>query len=205
MQEPKIDLSIIVPCHNLEKYISPLLISLNSQFFKQKVEIWFVLDDCTDRTYEVIENEIDKEKYIVHYIHCCVHACGLARNLGLDACSGEYVWFIDGDDWIIGTSAIQTLLRYIKQDNFNILKMKYTSNKFPDGWHMMVWQYIFRRDTISDIRFSNIQPNEDVEFMGKIFEGPCQVNETVDEFYFYNYGREGSNMQQFIKKGKIEP
>lgn len=50
------DLSIIVPCHNLENYITPLLVSLQSQVYdKEKVEIIFVCDSCSDNTKKIIQ------------------------------------------------------------------------------------------------------------------------------------------------------
>jgi glycosyltransferase involved in cell wall biosynthesis len=51
------DLSIIVPCHNLEKFISPLISALEAQRFDQyTVELIFVLDDCNDDTARILMN-----------------------------------------------------------------------------------------------------------------------------------------------------
>lgn len=199
------DLSIIIPCHNLQKHITPLLNTLNLQNFQYEVEILFVLDDCTDYTQTIIDNKINKQKYSVKIIDCCVHSCGLARNIGLDAARGDYIWFIDGDDWILSHRAIQDLLTNIKAKNLDILKFKYKSNSFPEGFVMMVWQYIFKSSFIGTVRFPNIQPNEDVAFTRELFSKVDEIDTLNNYFYYYNYDREGSNMSQYRTKGKIEP
>lgn len=198
------DLSIIIPCHNLQKFITPLINSLNMQIFSYDVEIWFVLDDCTDLTEQIIKRKIDTNKYNVFFINCKVHSCGLARNLGLDLSTGKYIWFIDGDDWILGCNTIQKLINTMNDSSFGILKFNYASLTFPQGFKMMVWQYFFKKEVIGNLRFSSIQPHEDTLFMKKIFEQEIQYLQIEDFLYYYNYGREGSNMQQYKTKGIIE-
>ena len=70
----------------------------------------------------------------------------------------------------------------------------------------MVWQYIIRRDFIGDLRFTEIQPHEDVKFIGVL---TCDLEKPIYflklKLYYYNYMREGSNMQQFRTTGTIKP
>lgn len=94
------DLSIIIPCHNLEGYIKPLLLSFNAlNLANIETEFIFVLDACTDNTAEEIRKYMIDFNYKI--IYCDYHKCGLARNIGFEASSGQYIWFVDGDDWII--------------------------------------------------------------------------------------------------------
>ena len=73
------DLSVIIPCHNLEKYIQPLLSSFENQVCSYEVELIFMCDNCTDATYSLLHkwrdayfekqsttdyNGIYREKYI---------------------------------------------------------------------------------------------------------------------------------------------
>lgn len=200
------DLSIIVPCHNLEKWIQPLLDSLNSQEFSAEVEIYFVLDDCTDKTREVIEEHINKYKYQVNILECKVHSCGLARNVGLNLAKGNYIWFLDGDDWITSNDAISFLLKNVYHNQLPIIKFTYESNLFSEGWDMMVWQYIFSRELIGTIRFESKQPHEDVAFLAAIKRKLTQpILSLPIKFYHYNYQREGSNTYQYIRTGRIVP
>lgn len=200
------DLSIIIPCHNLERYITPLIISLNAQKFSYQVEIWFVFDSCTDATKEVIKRKLKKQKYKVYFIDCEVHSCGEARNRALDLANGEYIWFIDGDDWIFDNNAIETLLQTAKRYNSKLLRFQYKSINYKLKLDMMVWQYLFSSELIGETRFPPTMPHEDIEFMRQIGEkNDFKVDEIEIPLYFYNFGREGSNMTQYLEKGHIDP
>ena len=70
----------------------------------------------------------------------------------------------------------------------------------------MVWQYIYQRALIGNLRFLHIQPNEDVKFSQEVFRKVRnQVWSIPVAFYYYNYGRPGSNMVQLRETGKIVP
>ena len=100
MDTVKIDLSFIIPCHNLEDYICLLLDSflrLNTNGLN--VEYIFVLDNCTDNTQDKIKKRMKNLSYKI--IYCDVKDPGLARNIGIENSSGEFIWFIDGDDWLL--------------------------------------------------------------------------------------------------------
>lgn len=89
-------------------------------------------------------------------IKCCHHSCGLARNEGLDKARGRYIWFLDGDDWIIYPQVLQDMIPFMDSQNLDVVKCKYISNYFTCDYFSMVWQYIFRRSAIGDLRFTNI-------------------------------------------------
>ena len=94
------DFSIIVPCHNLENEIKNLLLSFHMLELEDiTYEIIFVLDNCTDKTQKVIEHYMYDMEYKI--ITCSMGSPGLARNAGLDEVKGDFIWFVDGDDWII--------------------------------------------------------------------------------------------------------
>lgn len=202
-------MSIIIPCHNLERFITPLLVSLRLQelsFFQ--IELIFVCDNCQDNTKQVIEQFNFNFMYTVHILECNVQSCGLARNEGLNIATGDYIWFIDGDDWLINNKAIFTILRTIRRKNRQIVRFNYEypdSFKFP-GYFSMVWQYTYSKELIKDMRFEKIQPNEDVEWQLAIIKklgGENKIYYIDIPLYFYNYLREGSNMQQFRTTRKI--
>ena len=103
------DLSIIIPVHNLEHFIQPLLSSLYNQSIQNiEVEYIFVLDSCTDNTQQIIESWIPIIKNgTIKIYHVDCHCCGGARNYGIEHSSGKYIWFVDGDDMLLGQQAIQ--------------------------------------------------------------------------------------------------
>ena len=204
------DMSIIVPCHNIENYITPLLVSLKLQELADKeVEIIFVCDDCTDGTEAKITSFCHSDRYAeLSLLKCKVHSCGLARNIGLEEAKGEYIWFVDGDDWLTTPYAILHIFNYFKETGALIIRFDYEAPDYflAKGHPSMVWQYAYRRDLIGDLRFTEIQPHEDLEFnrsiMHKLDNNFPFLNRKL---YYYNYMREGSNIQQLLTKGKIEP
>ena len=90
-------LSIIVPVYNTEKYIVRCIVSLLCQDFDD-YEIIIVNDGTTDKAMEVLCENVHSNKIIVKNQQN--GGLSYARNEGLKLASGEYVWFVDSDDWI---------------------------------------------------------------------------------------------------------
>lgn len=198
------DISIIIPCHQLELYISKLLYSFHMLDLDDvQAEFIFVLDDCTDNTEEIIHNLMEDFDYRI--IFCNHHSCGFARNEGLDIAQGEFIWFVDGDDWIINPAVIKDALRLLRENDLDLFRLPFVSNFFKGTYYSMVWQYIYRRTLIGDLRFRKKQPHEDVDFTDKIFASlkNQQLYDYIIPSYFYNYNRPGSNITRFIQGEKI--
>ena len=98
---PKV--SIIIPIYNVEPYIEECLQSVMRQTYRGMIEC-ILVDDCgTDNSMKVAEHLI--EDYdgpigfkILHHRHN--RGVSAARNTGIDVASGEYIYFLDSDDWI---------------------------------------------------------------------------------------------------------
>ena len=91
-----IKISIIVPVYNCAKYIKKCLDSLINQTFKN-IEIILVNDGSTDNSEEIIQSYDDNR---IVYIKQKNQGPSAARNLGIDLAKGEYIGFVDSDDWI---------------------------------------------------------------------------------------------------------
>lgn len=95
-------ISVIVPCYNAERYIEKCLSSLESQTIGiNNLEIILVNDASTDVTgnfLEQFEQKHPEDVMVIHLEQNCKQ--GGARNVGLSYASGEYVIFLDADDWI---------------------------------------------------------------------------------------------------------
>lgn len=91
-------ISIIVPVYNIENYISKCLDSLLIQTIKE-IEIIVVDDGSTDSSGEICNEYSLKDNRVV-VIHKKNGGLSSARNTGLEIAKGEYVGFVDGDDWI---------------------------------------------------------------------------------------------------------
>ena len=190
------DLSVIVPVYNLENFITPLLNSLKEQETGEyTVEYIFVLNNCTDNSEGVIrESGLD-----CTVINCEEQGCGPARNKGFEIATGEFVWFMDGDDWLTTSTAIKQALDLAQGKN--IIRIPFKSNSFYYQYFSMVWQYVFRKEFIEDFRFPSIQPQEDDVYTEQVlrkagYNKYCHMSvpNTGRPLYYYNYLREGSNM-----------
>lgn len=91
-------ISIIVPMYNVEKYIERCLDSLLNQTY-QNLEIICVDDGSPDKSGEIAEEYAAKDKRVV-VIHKDNQGLGMARNTGLDNAKGEFVVFVDSDDFL---------------------------------------------------------------------------------------------------------
>lgn len=199
-----IDLSVIVPVYNLEQWITPLIESLKVQELDgYTMEVIFVLNNCTDRSEDVIRGSgID-----CTIMNCEQQGAGAARNAGFDIASGDYVWFIDGDDWLMSSKAVHDAVDLAKRHGVNILRIPFQSDGFGGMWYGMVWQYVFKREFIADLRFPEWEawrPGEDNVFVDLVFAKAgysriraTRMRHTEDAQYFYNYPREGSIMHAF--------
>lgn len=190
-------LNLIIPCHNLEKWITPCLksICMQKNNLKVKRKAIFVCDNCTDNTQSIIENIMGKSEWEYEIYETHAGCAGGARNVGLDHCNSKYIWFIDGDDWLVGEDAIDTVLDCMLRDDMDIVQFKIRSNANPLGAFGggTVWTAMFSSRLIGSYRFNNRQNGEDNDFceemwnhrnpkFGKIALAP----------YFYNYPRENS-------------
>ena len=90
--------SIIVPVYNVEKYIEKTILSLVNQDYKN-IEIILIDDGSNDCSAMILEQakDIDKRIIVLHQTNKGVSA---ARNLGLSVATGEFVMFVDGDDYV---------------------------------------------------------------------------------------------------------
>ena len=90
--------SIIVPIYNEEKYLGHCLESLLDQSY-ENLEIICVNDGSTDNSLEIL-NEYSKRDFRVKLFVQPNQGLSISRNNGLSKANGEYVLFVDCDDWI---------------------------------------------------------------------------------------------------------
>ena len=198
LQQRPDDITIIIPVYNLERFIQPMLDSLKAQDLGQyRAQIIFVLNNCTDNS----EAQIRASGLPCEIIACSEQGCGPARNAGMDHARGEYIWFMDGDDFLTEPTAVQEALDKARAEQLNILRVPFQTNTFWGQYFSMVWQYLFRRDYIQEFRFPSIQPAEDDAFTEQVLRKAglsryehLRLPAMPRPLYFYNYDREGSNM-----------
>ena len=91
-------ISVIVPIYNVEKYLAKCIDSIINQTLTN-IEIILVNDGSTDNSRKIID-KYDKKDSRIKVIHKKNGGQGSARNAGLDIAKGEYIGFVDSDDWI---------------------------------------------------------------------------------------------------------
>lgn len=114
-------LSIVVPVYGVEKYIRQCVLSIieqNENSFAV-IELVIVNDGTKDRSIEQVQDLLDKYDNI-KLINQKNQGLSMARNNGLEAAIGEYVWFVDSDDWI-DAHAVATLIPYLDGKNDTIV------------------------------------------------------------------------------------
>lgn len=91
--------SVIVPVYNASQYISKTLNSIISQDF-DSFEIIVIDDGSTDNSLEIIENQLSSCKIPHKIIHQENAGVSVARNVGIDESKGDYLAFVDADDYV---------------------------------------------------------------------------------------------------------
>ena len=109
--------SIIVPVYNAEEYLGRCLDSIINQTY-QDIEIVLVDDGSTDNSGEICEDYALKDSRIV-VAHIPNGGASMARKKGLELCKGQYVTFVDSDDWV-SPYYISTLLQLIDEYGVNV-------------------------------------------------------------------------------------
>lgn len=107
--------SIIIPVYNVEQYLTKCLDSVVNQTYNDEYEVICVNDGSTDSSLAILE-EYEEKHDKIKIINQANGGLSEARNSGLRAAQGEYVWFVDSDDWI-EVNALEILDKSIKNED----------------------------------------------------------------------------------------
>lgn len=115
-------ISVVIPMYNAERYIRKCLDSIINQTY-QNLEVIIVNDGSTDSSREICEEYVLKDKRIT-LVNTENRGAGSARNTGLEMSTGEYVSFIDSDDYIC-SDYYARLSKMIQETNADIAIGRY--------------------------------------------------------------------------------
>lgn len=179
---PKV--SIIVPVYNVEEYLEKCLDSLVNQTLKD-IEIIIVNDGSTDASKEIIQKYINKYKNIV-YLEKENGGLSSARNYGIPYAKGEYIGFVDSDDYVelnmyekMYNKAIEEksdmvecdfIWEYTNKKREDIGKIYSNKKEAIIEARVVAWNKIIKKDIIekTKITFPEGLRYEDIEFFYKI-------------------------------------
>lgn len=219
--------SVIVPIYNVEAYLTQCLDSLVNQTY-QNLEIVLIDDGSLDRCPQICDEYAAKDTRI-KVVHKENGGLSSARNAGLDIAIGDYIAFVDSDDWV-ETDAYSVLAQTIECTNADIVTCGI--NKIMDGKsyptssndgnctvidnftairyipdekrnvRFEVWNKLFKRAVIGDIRFKNKQIYEDVFFDRNVFLKAKTIAVINRNLYDYRMCRPGSTVS-FFKENRF--
>ncbi|MBO6181881.1 glycosyltransferase [bacterium] len=123
-----VKVSIIIPIYNVEEYLANCLNSVINQTL-QNIEIICINDGSTDKSFEILENfaKCDSRIKIINQSNV---GQGIARNIAIQSAQGEYIGFVDPDDWI-NKNMFETLYNTAKKYNCDMVEESFVIHNEP--------------------------------------------------------------------------
>lgn len=203
MKEYKI--SIIVPVYKVEKYLPMCIESICSQTYSN-LEI-LLMDDGSPYSCGSICDEYAKKDGRIRVFHLENGGQSRARNIGLDAATGDYIGFVDGDDWP-GKEMYEKLLNLMLEEGAAIGECNFHGRKYPPGDQMedgevicltgreaigrqlnsrvvsrypstSVWSKLFKKEILNNLRLPDGRIHEEYAFL-------CEAFLRADKYVYLN-------------------
>lgn len=199
-------LSILIPAYNVECWLSRCLDSILSQI-REGIEITIVDDGSTDKTLQCAREFAEKWSCIEVFTKKN-EGVGAARNFLLDKARGEFIWFVDSDDYIV-EGCLSLLLNELSEtldllsvsynevnlDPFEGTGLEFIKKRLINGY---LWSKIIRRKIINDanIRFDSERcSQEDWFFLMHVYPHLNYVKQITLKAYSYCDDNEQSVMR----------
>lgn len=206
-------ISVIVPIYKVQDYLDECIESIINQTYSN-IEVILVDDGSPDRCPQMCD-EWAKRDSRIRVVHKKNGGLSSARNAGIDVAKGEYISFVDSDDFIC-KDALQNLYDRIKNDKsigitsgliyryqdgctsiFNNKWFRKTEKTIPASEFLLetmgqktsytVWNKLYRRDVIGNTRFREGRNNEDTLFMYDLGKNIAILNVCMVEIPHYVY------------------
>lgn len=179
-------LSILIPAYNADKYLKGCLDSILGQDgMNDDIEVLILNDGSTDCTLDII-NDYASRYNLLRFISRENRGIGPTRNELIDNAAGEYMWFIDADDWI-EKGAIAKILNALNTNDIDCLMLSFQvephsgdikryiyEGDYQNGidltkaqvYNNSVWSRIYKSEIVkeSGVRFGKYSMGEDFDF-----------------------------------------
>lgn len=204
-------ISIVVPIYNQDRYLAQCVDSLLCQSFSD-VEIILVDDGSTDQSGAMCDRYGGRDSRI-RVIHKGNGGLSDARNAGIDAASGEYIGFVDSDDFV-AKDLYEKLITSLKKEDADIAVCSctivdeegrfmprenekcvlsdctYTGGQILNGqgayWlNVVAWNKLYKRTVFAELRYPKGKYHEDEFVFHKIYAQAKKVVTISDKLYFY--------------------
>lgn len=199
-------ISLIIPVYNVEKYVEKCIVScINQDLKKEDYEIIVINDGSTDNSFNIVQNLKSQYDELIIFSQDNM-GLSAARNKGLSLAMGEYVWFIDSDDWI-RENCLNEIVS--KLAHIDVLTMGYvrvfddSKNEIitnvsdysccagvevlSNGYSIPAQFYIYRKNFLEchNLSFAVGLFHEDFEFTPRMLYLAQKVSSYVVPVYFY--------------------
>ena len=142
----EIKVSVIVPVYNTEKYLVNCLESLVNQTL-QEIQIVIINDGSTDSSLEIIKSYSEKYPNKIVYETQENGGQAVARNRALELCTGEYIGFLDSDDFVKKEMYQKMYEKAIAQDA-DYVACGYTDITYKDEKKIVLHQYVASKKAV---------------------------------------------------------
>ena len=186
--------SVIVPEHNSAEFMRKGLDSIVEQTFKD-YELIIVCDSCEDETATIAREYTDK------VFETDGKSAGVARNAGLDNATGDWIIFMDDDDWFLHDYAFEMLAERAKKTSCDVIAFSFIfkgQGYAKCGLWDAIWNKVWRRSFIEkgNYRFPPLPFADDSPFSKETLPH-AKIDFWDMPFYYYNYMRPGSLTDRF--------
>lgn len=199
---PKI--SIIIPVYNAEIYLSKCIDSILQQSYNN-LEVVLIDDGSKDKSGEICDEYAGKDERI-KVIHVTNGGASKARNIGLDNCTGQWVSFVDADDYLLPNTFWKGMFDDLRKKHYDVIEFPFERGEFgrisykvgscshkrveafySNLFHNELWGRLFSTEIIGQHRFdSRVIIGEDVLFLIEVLSS-CKSLYCYDRGgYFYN-------------------
>ena len=204
--------SIIVPVYKVEQYLKRCMDSVLNQTYKN-IEIILVNDGSPDNCPALCDKyaKIDSRVRVIHKENGGLSS---ARNVALDSVKGDYIFFVDSDDWL-ALDTLEVLNEYLEKD-YDMISFQrtylteekvvekgeknpkdmdvsqYIDASFLGRYDFFVTTKIFKAEVFNNVRFLEGRNYEDLEIMHRLFLNMEKVVGLDYFFYYYWKGNEGA-------------
>ena len=209
-------ISIVVPVFNAEKYLGECLDSILKALTGVEGEILAVDNDSSDDSLAILKKYADKHPETIKVLQCHTWGAAAVKNYGVSKARGEYIWFIDADDYI-AEDAIFKLLKKADDTEADMVMMGakrvYSDGGVGDGhknvltpvspdepdyksrfvrYGMGPWQVLIRRKWWNEhgFRFREGMIHEDMELMSSLILYTDKFACVDEPLYFYRQTQE---------------
>lgn len=202
-------ISVIIPVYNVEKYLARCLNSIVKQTYKN-LEIILVNDGSTDNSEDIIK-KYEKKDNRIKYIKQKNSGLSSARNTGIKNSYGNYLSFIDGDDYVnvhfiedlysalVNSGADIAICDYKKvyekncdiySKNVSLIETVY-DNKFDNLYNdratvtTVAWNKLYKREMFNKIKYPNGRVHEDEYVIPYLLDKANKITYTSCKYYYY--------------------